>query len=250
MKERPILFSAPMIRALLDGRKTQTRRVITTGKRAPWHQMEPVFLAHRWTVAPHPRGGFWAIDVPNASTEVMDRPPGNDTGFQCPYGQPGDRLWVRENGWEPPVAPTIDQIAGGADTWQYVYDADGVSEGDREDFRNWKWKRRPSIHMPRWASRITLEVTGVRVERVQSITPADAVAEGAHEVLLTPDHPLREDAYARGSDFKGQRFAGARDAYAAIWDALNAKRGYPWSANPWVWIIEFKRLTESSEAAA
>jgi hypothetical protein len=216
MKERPILFSAPMVRAILDGRKTQTRRVIVERKIGAPSSIK--------------RDGsyIWAL-FPNSPFPRME--------YQliCPFGQPDDRLWVRENGWEPKT-PSIDDIANGADTWpRYAYDADGISETNAEDYRDWGWKRRPSIFMPRWASRITLEITAVRVERIQAISERDCVAEGYVTTQLGAGYPTY--------------ITTAQEKQRNGWNQLNAKRGYGWETNPWVWVIEFKRVEELQAAA-
>jgi len=181
IKERPILFSGPMVRAILDGRKTMTRRVI---------KYPAVTVEHDRIIA----GRF--IDP---KTGCVD---GQFDVIACPYGQPGDRLWVRE---------TYNSCGG-----KPFYRADGELHPD------WKW--RPSIFMPRWASRITLEITAVRVERLKDITIEDAQAEG-----VTP----------LGVEGDGRRW---RAAFRELWDSLNAKRGHGWGANPWVWVISFKRV--------
>lgn len=192
MRERPILFSAPMVRAILEGRKTQTRRV----------------------VKPQPAGA-WAA-------------PGRRA---CPYGQAGDRLWVRET-WG-----THDQ---GFDTAEestvVVYRADV----DRPEPKRW----RPSIHMPRVASRITLEVTGVRVERLHQLSEADALAEGIHRIDIGSGYEPRYSAAPRSwadaveGDPDVQLTASA--AFRELWESINGLRS--WLANPWVWVVEFKRL--------
>lgn len=196
MKERPILFSAPMVRALLDGSKTQTRRI---AKVTP-DQCEDI-------------GIFYAE-------------------HQCPYGQPGDRLWVRET-WAP-----VDEFVLG-----YPLDEPN-SIGYRADLSarllditalntyawNWdlvKWK--PSIHMPRWASRIMLEVTGVRVERLQDISDRDAQAEGV----------TIEDHHKRGY-CAGEFLPPSIRAYRDLWEQINGAGS--WEANPYVWAVEFKRV--------
>ena len=183
MINRPIIFSAPMILALLDSRKTQTRRVL---KKPAWAQDEG------W---PH---------------KVMDEQEldgslcwfARETGClaRLPIPQPGDRLWVRE--------------ACHIDGDQTTYRADMPTGCDT---RGWGWK--PSIFMPRWASRLTLTVTDVRVQRVQEISEGDALAEGV------------EPAGSR--DVGYSRFH-ARTGFHALWDSLNAKRGFGWDANPWV----------------
>ena len=176
MKERPILFAGPMVRALVDGSKTQTRRACKLNVRDGMPEPE------------------WASLL-----------------LCCPFGQPGDRLWVRENGWQRPPWRTPKMMREGADTWErYYYDADGITDHDVAFFKECGFKRRPSIRMPRRASRITLKVTGVRVERLQDISEADALAEG---VCTGPSCP-------------------AYDAYEALWGQLNGPGS--WAANPWV----------------
>jgi len=173
MKERPILFGAPMVRALIAGSKTQTRRI----------------------VKPHHLKFFdqSAVDMVGA----WDKRP-------FPYGKPGDRLWVRE-AWAPKeIDPECIIICYRA----------------TDDECNGPWK--PSIHMPRWASRITLEITGVRVERLQEISEADAIAEGCQNSLHLP----------------GGRFA--NENYAHLWWSIHGDES--WEKNPWVWVIEFKKV--------
>ena len=202
MKERPILFSAPMVRAILNGIKTQTRRVV---KLKPWHQIE-----ERDDGAPWP----WMYDGERDA----------DHWLPCPYGQPGDRLWVRESFC--PIYPQDPHYNGGRPI-EYDYRAT-YKHGDRlGDLIGAKKKWKPSIHMPRRASRITLEVTSVRVERLQDISEADAVAEGARPTLA----PL--DTVRLGA-------AGtAKEGFRQIWESINGPDS--WEANPWVWVVEFKR---------
>ena len=194
MRERPILFSAPMVRAVLAGTKTQTRRVV---KGRGW---EPHHLAHHRLVQ---------HDDPRAGLQAYFR--GDDAGdwlgIGCPYGQPGDRLWVRE-AWaktQPLGLPWPQTMI--------VY-----REGDNRTDYGGPWK--PSIHMPRAASRITLEITGVRVERLQDISRGDAMAEGC-------PFPNMAD----GDD--------PRRWYADLWDQINGAGA--WDKNPWVWVVEFRR---------
>lgn len=184
MKERPIIFSGDMVRAILAGTKTQTRRVI---KPQPYRVHLPAIYCKR--------KGQYGLDA-------------------CPYGVPGDRLWVRET-WRD---DSYDCEWG--TRMQYSYRAD-FPHGDGGG--NW----RPSIHMPRHASRILLEITGVRAEHLQDITNEDCYAEGitqeqANEQWYDGPHP--------------------ESVFANLWDSLNAKRGYGWDVNPWVWVIEFKPL--------
>jgi len=224
MKERPILFSAPMVRALLAGTKTQTRRVL---------KVQPVDVL---PMEGDKAGIQWV--------GLMERDPAKGLIFHCRLGQPGDRLWVRENGWERPERSPRD-MREGADTWPpYEYDAAPVSTLSVEDLKAWKWKRRPSIHMPRWASRITLEVVAVRVERLQDISEADAQAEGVERIGAQ-----FADFQNSGPNFYTVDLGGgfsfnqptAKECYAALWDQINGPGS--WEANPWVWVVESKRIT-------
>lgn len=192
-RERPILFSGAMVRAILDGAKTQTRRVVT----------RRVNDEGQWVVT---RPGGWADGRPHTSEEIVGQ------GWRCPYGQPGDRLWVRETWWPRCGDAHLYGIR------EVVYRCDYGGTGGCLTPRSW----RPSIHMPRWASRLTLELTAVRVQRVQEISKEDATAEGFERTPCLPIDP--------------------RDWFRGRWDALNAKRGYPWDANPWVWALTFRRV--------
>ena len=223
MKERPILFSGAMVRALLADAKTQTRRIVKA------------------------RDLEW-MDVHQGLREP-------DNAERCPYGQPGDRLWVRET-WQV-ARETLDYETGGEyDVFEWTdelgdprlhlngdarfgmkaglfYVADGEHKNPSVFYnltgidnktilrpREITW--RPSIHMPRWASRISLGITSVRVERLQDISEADAIAEGVRNSLHLP----------------GGRFA--RENFAHLWWTINGDGS--WESNPWVWVIEFKRV--------
>lgn len=221
MTERPILMSAPMVRALLDGRKTQTRRVVKP--RHDWHVDE----------VPDERGVFrpWPVfeSYVYAEPETIEVP--------CPYGEPGDRLWVRET-WAP------NEMAVGEST---LYAADGRPPYGNLSVSRW----RPSIHMPRGLSRLTLEVTGVRVERLQDISEEDAKAEGITERVVAEGHnfyPRRFGApgvpcvNSFGEKSEGEHFHHkAVDAFRSLWESINGPES--WAANPWVWAITFKRVT-------
>ena len=190
-KERPIIFSGPMVRALLAGTKTQTRRVMS--ERHRWHFIEAC--------------GDLAL---------------------CPYGLPGDRLWVRE---------TFAKIDGQTRPWIETDYRATYAHGDRlGDHLGIKKRWTPAIHMPRAASRITLEITEVRVERLQEISEADAVAEGCARLPLQdgPGAWWSADVDA-GPALHGRT---ARDAYRLLWESINGPGS--WDANPWVWVIAFK----------
>jgi hypothetical protein len=196
MKERPILFSAPMVRAILSGSKTQTRRAIKPQPESE-HSGEPYWFVggcRAWRI----RG----CTEPNRS--------GSYNEIACPYGQPGDRLWVRE-AWMD-----LRGVEGAIGKAMYRATFGNAPEGG-------KW--RPSIHMPRWASRITLEVTGVRVERLQDISDSDAWDEG-----------IDFEAYTAAGGCKDA----PRVAFGNLWESINSPGS--WIANPWVWVVEFKKL--------
>lgn len=214
MKERPILFSGPMVRAILAGRKTQTRRALKP--KAP--------IVDVIAMKGKQRGRQWL-----GARQVPLKDPGDALVFRCRLGEPGDRLWVRESGWERPER-TARMIAEGADTWApYYYDADGE---DAESLREWGFKRRPSIFMPRKFSRITLEITAVRVERLFKISERDCRAEGIFSV------PLQTRAGRGWISDEGQPVSEtARRAYEDLWHSINRT----WM-DCWVWVIEFRRI--------
>lgn len=220
-----------MVRAILDGTKTQTRRVV---KPQPY---EPLCGNEFPAVC---KSDFWAEEHvgkwcwPTEESEFF--------GFS-PYGQPGDRLWVREAlrftdvfdcdsparvgercvdaGYRTPWAPLQFEADGQRTNWQHT----GTPPHDGPPKPG---KLRPGIHMPRWASRITLEVTGIRVERLQDISEADAQAEGCALECMTPT-----------GDDSGSAIYGP-GGYLALWESINGPGS--WDANPWVWVIEFRKL--------
>lgn len=204
MAERPIIFSGPMVRAILDGRKSQTRRIATFKPRE-----EGLNLGFSGLSV-----GHYCTGVPTSGWVLCSRGGGgcwNDRTFplHCPYGVPGDRLWARET--------FLLRAAGKHAVYRAEFDpVDAAGFGAM--YGGWK----PSIHMPRWASRITLEVVSVRVERLQEISEGDAFAEG-----------IDGEALHRAKGY-------APDAFRKLWDSINAKRA-PWESNPYVWVIEFKR---------
>jgi len=233
VKERPILFSSPMVRAILDGSKTQTRRVVKDATGAFWDHAgwRPVIVdgCVRWEDADTGRRLHDPMLAP--------RPP-------CPFGVPGDRLWVRET-WcdtmhRDPGAEPERFIDGRVEGVEYRASHSCLSFEDgcpcNPDGNSKRSEWRPSIHMPRWASRITLEITDVRVERLQAISEEDARAEGVKRDTEPCDHIRRAcaDIECMGPTFKS--------TFCELWDSLNAKRA-PWASNPWVWAISFKRVT-------
>jgi hypothetical protein len=214
VRERPILFSGEMVRAILDGTKTQTRRVVIRRMKdeGEWVKVRPV-------------RGYTPETIRSE--------------YPCPYGQPGDLLWVRES-WRALNRFNSWPVERGS--W-VVYEADGPHDGDARPARSGgrMGKLRPSIHMPRWASRITLEITDVRVERVQEITEADARADGVER----SDWEFSCEPYRNYADprrMPGRSFATALRSFETLWDSLNGRRGYGWDANPWVWVVSFNRI--------
>lgn len=198
MKERPILFSGPMVLAILEGRKTQTRRV------AKVHETSPGMIS------PDP------YHVPRSPQEHVS---------YCPHGVPGDRLWVRE---------TFRWVEG---TRQLAYAADKPAHILREmKTLHQRWK--PAIFMPRWACRITLAITDVRVQRLQEITYEDAQAEGCNPPEVRMFSLFGADAEQRRKIYSIHAELG----FKPLWDSINAKRGFGWDKNPWVWAITFRRV--------
>ena len=211
MKERPILFSGPMVNAILRNEKTQTRRVLKVSDHG--YKFEHMMKLDDYFVATFDPGLMF-------QTELV----------KCPYGKVGDRLWVRE-GWRYYIDSEL---------WYCVqYRADNAVKkpdfpdnnagfrfvgycDETEDPENQRW--RPSIHMPRYSSRILLEIADIRVERVQDISEADAMFEGAEPQIVLPGDEI---SFVAG--------------FYWLWDSINDKRGFGWDVNPWVWVIEFER---------
>lgn len=221
MKERPILFSGPMVRAILEGRKSVTRRVV---KRPPTYpdafmDMEPRMVGSECQ---------WFVKGAEAAYN----------SWHCAQGGAGDRLWVRE---------TLVRTDG--DPWCYKADNQPVMVDKSHEAEMLVWAHHKeqdhcvSIHMPRWASRLTLELTEVSVERLQDITEADARAEGIQVLpLQSADDPsawwqsapgVHQDRTARGS-------------FIQLWDSINGKK-HPWKSNPWVWVERFANITGKKE---
>lgn len=220
IKERPILFSAPMVRAILEGRKTVTRREIKPSMRTADTQFE----LHQ-----QPDGSWMPLHTFDESS--MDDQ-GTEHPIKSPYGRPGDRLWLREthfiNDYREAKVPEEER----ADT-EIIYRADPLPcwEGEESEIR---W--RPSIFMPRWASRILLEITAVRVERLQDISDDQALAEG---VRLYTDHAELGDWYhVEGIDTYS---ASPKKSFELLWSSINGADS--WGSNPWCWAVEFKRVT-------
>jgi hypothetical protein len=202
MKERPIIFSGPMVRAILEGRKTQTRRVVTD--------------KHLRRLGLERHGEF----IHTTEGQQWD---GTFEGeFWNPFGPPGDRLWVRET-W----AHRRWMLGDASPNPTTIYRADG------DDLNGCSYWRSP-IHMPRWASRITLEIVSVRVERLRDISESDAKAEGAGPYRC----PMAESLVnAVGGGMNPIPYT---SGFANLWNSINGPES--WAANPWVWVIEFRRV--------
>ncbi|MFV8250218.1 hypothetical protein [Bdellovibrio bacteriovorus] len=209
VKEGPILLNAEMVRAILDGRKTQTRRVLKISEHCvgeTWVNGDPDDPARPNKDQWYNFTGSWDDD------DTVE----NSVRIQCPFGKPGDRLWVRETflpfdlDWKYPGRP--HDLRDGP--WPNV-----AYEADQDHHRNDCLKWRPSIHMPRWASRITLEIKNVRVERLQAISEEDAKAEGV---------------------FLNQETGSYVGSFHWTWDITYGADS--WKENPWVWVIEFERV--------
>ena len=203
-RERPILFSAPMVRALLAGTKTQTRRVakiddVANGKPVQW------------------------VSVAPCTTGIME--------VRCPYGEPGDLVYARET-WAAPHA--YDHLPP-----RLIPQDARIHYAATEERGGLLW--RPSIHMPRWASRITLDITVVRVERLQEISEADAMAEGVHGYPFRPDDgwPLCTGYMVGADDGATTLHPKPQDPYRLLWEQINGRGS--WDANPFVWVLEFRR---------
>jgi hypothetical protein len=221
MKERPIIFSGEMVRAILEGRKTQTRRVVTRAFGASECIMREKQVM---TWQEYLSRFVWA------QSQILGG---------CPYGEPGDRLWVRET-WQ---AQNLDGF-----WWHEIT--------EHRELCNWAWTNpiepafegtpprwMPSLFMPRMASRITLEVVNIEVDRVQNITQADAKAEGAQPWFMASDGCKVTEGGAEFSiEFCPEEKRDYRKGYQILWDQINEKRGYGWDKNPWVWVVEFRAV--------
>jgi len=207
MEDRPIIFSTPMVKAILDGRKSQTRRVIKPQPK------------------PHSSGGWIWEKVGGVIATKSGKIYKSKMLSRSPYGKPGDRLWVRET-WR--IFDNRIEDCGCNDpcschrySGKPIYRADNMED-------EYKWK--PSIHMPKKYARIWLEITGVRVEQLQNISRKDAHAEGFHP---SPYNGLES--------WKGQPYGNANLAFEACWNDINGKK-HPWESNPFVFVISFRRL--------
>ena len=209
--DHPIIFSGPMVQAILDGRKSQTRRLMK-----PQPKVYPGYEGWRWPVKMDGYAVIYGSEEPERWLRY------------CPYGQPSDHLWVREAHAIVPAtayraSEGVVQTVNPHDTYYAAIYRQGF------DRANGCFGWRPSIHMPRWASRISLRVVEVRVQRLQEISEEDALAEGLPEAPANLD-PLQ-----------GIPWLSARERFQGLWDDINAKPDRTWEDNPWVWIVGFER---------
>lgn len=232
--ERPILFSGFMVRAILEGRKTQTRRIVKP--QPDLSILKPSFRELQFefrrmpVLGPTHEPAEWGFcakhDKPNCVPVY---------GYKCPYGLPGDRLWVRETWNIYDYCP--GEYGGQGEAGYPLRKIPGVDPGSgycleyAANGGDGPW--RPSIHMPRWASRINLDIVGIQVERLQDISDDDCEAEGIKQewTCLNPG----TGSYALGND--------VRDDFRNLWDSINGKKpGCSWDSNPWLWVISFRRI--------
>lgn len=247
VRERPIIFSGPMVRAILDGAKTQTRRTfkpqpeLAIMDRKGTEALQAARVGGLLPNGDQPkwrwRGTFW---MPWPSTIVRC----------CPYGDCGNRLWVRETWQEVDDeygSPLMAYRAGGyrmigATNSRHnpIYSSFDGEAGEFEQPEKW----RSPIYMPRWASRLTLEITNVRVQRLQEISEEDAISEGVLDWAESCDKPGMWDGLSQEGriGILRSKIGSLVTAYSYLWDEINEKRA-PWSSNPWVWAITFKRVT-------
>jgi hypothetical protein len=230
MKERPILFSGSMVRAILEGRKSQTRRVV---KPQPLHGEFAVCKYHKTLV--DKKGNTYPSDEDRFGICDVD----GEWSIECPYGSAGARLWVRETARATATEEGIDCI-------HYMAD-DHCRAIMVSEYGPWRKMRAygggharavPSIHMPRWASRITLEITGVRVERLNDISEEDAIAEGIESRLVSPDSMTYDVMYK--NYLTGNFDQVEQGSYQSLWEMINGTDSRV--SNPYVWVIEFKRV--------
>lgn len=234
MKAKPILLKPHEVRGILNGRKTQMRRTLAVpdGWQVESAEGRPCVLGE--ITSPHPKKGCFGVFIRRESA------PGHFEHdiIPCPYGEPGDVLWVREGFSGPHCMDAQDDLpAAPPSEWPADCEIHFWADGNPA-YGDWT-RPKPSIHMPRWASRITLEVTGIRVERLQDISEEDAIAEGCYQADSFPRSGLWT---ADGKNFTSR---GPVKCFRNLWEQVNGYRltaknvGSSWDANPWVWVVEF-----------
>lgn len=242
MKERGILFKGHLVKKIQAGLKGQTRRVA-----------KAIQAFFDFAVGEYPEHPLDCVRCENGEAIFEFQSDVDDTNeyrFQCPYGTPGDRLYVREcfcAHWcaypdkaDQLLAPNFRKITSGKVKDKEITEDDPLFAYYKADFERGgkplshsRWT--PSIHMPRWASRIDLEITEIRIERIQDISEEDVQAEGIA--------PIYQPAFVAAGEIQGPDEIPALDIFPETWDAINKKRGFGWDVNPWVWVIDFKDIT-------
>lgn len=210
--ERPIIFSGDSVKAILDGRKTMTRRVVKAD-------------AREVNRGPDYRWWYWKTGS-GPSTPIY---------LKCPYGKPGDQLWVRETTVRVEEHGFVGPVYVASDDGMAILNY-GLGSGDETEVEPHDLKLRPSIFMPRSMSRINLEITDVRVERLQDISEEDAKAEGVTQQQEPVFQCMCEERCMCGS-----RLMSFRESFQDLWDEINGKK-HPWASNPWVWVLTFRRV--------
>ncbi|EPM0703386.1 hypothetical protein WJE11_001914 [Klebsiella aerogenes] len=238
MKERGMIFNSEMVRAILDGRKTQTRRIMKVQPKPCNHANWPDYSPDpQWKSYP----GGWCCAVCANGTTIDHRH--HAKGITCPYGTVGDRIWVRET-FQGPLFDYEQMESYLEDSSKFEnpefcqYAADGKPAPeyyDADDNLRHGW--RPSIHMPRWASRILLEITNIGIQRIHSISQNDAAREGLMRLPVTGRYCINQ-----GDQYFGGASHDAREVFSWMWQSIYGEES--WNANPWVWVIEFKRIEE------
>lgn len=241
LKERPIIFTAEMVRALLAGRKTQTRRPVKPQPETD----EPGNAVY------YPNKEHWEFGMALNGQGIKTQKSWEESGYtKCPYGKPGDRLWVREKfklAKEYDHLPASAVPKSGEETLCYCLDATHTLVGPTAIELG---RVRVARYMPRWASRLTLEITGVRVERVQAITEADALAEGVEPIRGIADPHDASKNYTYYPDYRPpvdhiNVCSNAKTSFMTMWQSMYSPDPVKgWDANPWVWVVSFKRVED------
>ena len=244
VKERPMLMSEPMVKATRELIKTHTRRVIKPQVDTSLWKLEAINIPKKWRKMPclgpghHIEENMWGLY--NKDDDASSVP---YTGRKCPYGKLGDRLWIKETHYLYGKWVKNGKTKTGRQRWKFkclltqVRYYDDVPEKVQSSLSGKSgWYKRPSIFMPRWASRIDLEITDIRVERVHDVSTLSARAEGCL--------PCIGKSVCGVAMCHGCPSDNPRAWFAQLWDSINAERGFGWDVNPWVWVIEFKNITE------
>lgn len=216
MTEKPILFNTEMVRAILDGRKIQTRRVI---KPQPDEKTESFRTDDQGNFYP-----YWDAKQSGGLGIPGDL-------IKCPYGAPGDQIWVRET-WA--IVDCGSRVSLSKKAWSLGWPTERL-QYIADNPETHYWNKRPSIFMPRWASRIQLKVKNIRVERVQDITGKDAIAEGIEREWVVDKHWYKSYVSELPANFTNPI-----NSFRSLWNSINESRGFGWAVNPFCWCIEFE----------